>query len=80
MAYYKYAEKTNKDKNAICNTLFGSQTYFGRCVGFCQMKGKYLTVKQLRIKGCLKKNCKHLYKIQDSVFWQQRDVKKKKSL
>ena len=55
MAFYKYTPKTNGDRYSICKTLFGCQTYFYKCVGYCQKKGKYLTAKQLKNKECLKK-------------------------
>lgn len=79
MAFYKYTPKTNGDRYSICKTLFGCQTYFYKCVGYCQKKGKYLTTKQLKNKGCLKKQCKCLVKLEDRTFWKLREQKKNKA-
>ena len=79
--YYRYIPKTNLDPNQICNTLWNSQTYYSKCVAYCCRKGKYLTVKQLRIKECLRKQCSYLQKIEDRPFWKYREqIKNKKKL
>lgn len=75
--YYRYVPKSNPSPYDICNTLFNTQTYYSKCVGYCTKKGKYLTAKQLKGKQCLKKQCRHLVKIESHPLWKWRDNKKK---
>lgn len=70
--YYKYRPKENDEPYAICNTLYGTRTYYYKCIGYCTRKGKYLTTKQLKGKGCLGKQCPHLVKIEDRTFWKRK--------
>lgn len=42
---------------------------------YCKLKEVSLTAKQVKSKGCLKKNCWHLVKY-DHEFWRQRELQK----
>lgn len=44
---------------------------------YCRKKGVSLTVRQMKKKECLKKNCWYLVKY-DHEFWRQRDLAKEK--
>lgn len=55
---------------------------FGTCsnnvAGYCRRKGKYMTVKQIRGKNCLGKQCFHLDKNEEHEWWAQRERTKQK--
>lgn len=48
------------------------------CAGYCKLHGVGLTVKQIRTKECLAKNCWHLNKNENHEWWQQRERMKSK--
>lgn len=68
-------EQTNE--SIIVDVLYGSQTEKSNCCGFCKMKHKYLTVRQMKTKQCLGKQCNALAKIEEHPFWEIRDQKLK---
>lgn len=43
------------------------------CVGYCRYHKYYLTEKQLKRKGCLKKQCKRLLRLDKNPFWKKRE-------
>lgn len=45
---------------------------------YCKRKGCYMTVKQVKKKECLKKECHHLDKKEDHEWWKQRELLKQK--
>lgn len=47
------------------------------CAGYCHLHGAGLTVKQIRNKDCLAKNCWHLEK-KEHEWWNQRERTKEK--
>ena len=47
------------------------------CAGYCKKHCKWLTVKQIRTKECLSKNCWHLEKMEHE-YWHQRERMKAK--
>ena len=47
-------------------TLFG--TYSDNCCGYCELHQCALTVKQLRAKECLGKECWHLKKNEEHMY------------
>ena len=55
---------------------------FGTCsdnvAAYCELHSKYMTVKQIRHKDCLKKECWHLQKKEDHEWWAQRQRIKQK--
>ena len=59
----------------IVEILYGTETYFWRTVAYCTYHHKYLTVKQLKQKHCLAKQCKCLKKLKHR-YWEQRERKK----
>lgn len=46
--------------------------------GYCNYHRCHMTVKQLRCKNCLGKNCKHLVKNEAHTYWKQREVTKQR--
>lgn len=74
--YYRYVQKVNPDPFDICNTLYGTQTYYKKCAGYCCKKGKYLTERQIKGKECLGKQCKYLVKIETHPLWKKREKRK----
>lgn len=60
-------------RNQLVDVLYGGQTEKCKCCGYCKKKGKYLTVKQMRKKECLGKQCKYLDKQENHTFWKQRN-------
>ncbi len=47
-----------------------------QCVAYCPYHKYYLTAKQLKQKGCLKRGCKILQKI-EHVYWELRKQRKR---
>ena len=65
--------------NDIVEVLYGTETYLWNCPGYCKYHKKYLTVRQIKQKHCLGKQCKCLNKL-DHKFWEQRERKKQRKL
>ena len=57
-------------------TLFSG--YSDNCCAYCKLHSCSLTVKQLKVKECLKKECWHLLKNEDHAYWRQREIMKQK--
>lgn len=56
-------------------TLYGGESK--NVCAYCKRKGCYMTVKQVKKKNCLKKECHHLDK-KDHEWWIQRALLKQK--
>lgn len=57
-------------------TLFNSCS--DNCCAYCKLHDCSMTVKQMKKKECLKKQCWHLEKNESHDIWRQREQKKKK--
>lgn len=68
MCYYAGKEKTMEVLYGTCSE---------NCAGYCHLHGTGLTVKQIRNKDCLAKNCWHLEK-KEHEWWSQRERTKAK--
>ena len=53
-------------------------TYSNNVCGRCKLKNCNLTVKQVKSKKCLQKNCWHFVKYENHEWWKQRDILKQK--
>ena len=53
-------------------------TYSDNVVGYCKYHKCCLTVKQMKCKNCLGKQCLHLQKNETHQYWHQREVLKQK--
>ena len=53
-------------------------TSSSNCCAYCKYHTCSVTVKQMRAKNCLQKQCRHLIKNEDHQFWKQREVVKKR--
>lgn len=51
--------------------LFNSES--NNCCGYCKYHLANLTVKQMRAKECLQKECRHLVKNTEHQYWRQRE-------
>jgi hypothetical protein len=58
--------------------LYDSEIAAHHACGFCQHHHSYLTVKQMRCKNCLQKECRHLVKNENHQYWRQREFIKQK--
>lgn len=56
--------------------LFNS--YSDNCCAYCKLHHCSMTVKQMRAKSCLQKQCWHLAKNENHQFWRQREKTKQK--
>lgn len=56
-------------------TLYNN--YSDNCCAYCKLHQCAMTMKQLRKKECLKKQCWHLDKIKEHPVWKQREHMKK---
>lgn len=65
-----------EDKSEIVQALYFTECEFRKCLGFCKYHQAYVTVKQLKQKECLAKECPHLIKTEHE-FWIERDKKLK---
>ena len=45
---------------------------------YCRYHKCFMTVKQMRCKDCLKKQCHYLVKNEDHQYWKQREAAKQK--
>lgn len=52
-----------ENNSVIVDVLYGSQSEKSNCCGYCKLKHKYLTVRQMKTKQCLGKQCNALSKI-----------------
>ena len=57
-------------------TLYNS--YSDNCCAYCKLHKCSITVKQMKRKECLKKQCRHFEKNIEHDIWRQREVQKKK--
>jgi len=64
-----------QDTEVLVNVLYGGQSPINHCCGYCKLKGKYLTVKQMKRKECLGKQCNALAKLEVHPYWKKRDIK-----
>lgn len=56
------------------NCLFGTTS--DNIAGYCCLHNKNMTVKQIKYKECLGKQCKYLRKNEEHDWWRQREVVK----
>ena len=59
-------------------TLYGCESE--NCAAYCKLHGCCMTVKQLRKKNCLGKQCHHLEKIETHDYWRHRAAIKQKRI
>ena len=64
------------DPMEICQCLYNTESYFCRCVGYCEFHKAYLTAKQLKTKNCLGKQCDALIRQTSHQFWVERSLLK----
>ena len=60
----------------VVKGLYNSELDKNRACGFCSYHHAYMTVKQLRCKNCLQKQCHYLVKNEEHKWWKQREEKK----
>ena len=53
-------------------------TYSDNTAAFCRLHRCSMTVKQMRCKDCLNKQCRHLVKNEEHQYWRQRELIKQK--
>ena len=53
-------------------------THSNNVVAYCKYHHSGMTVKQMRCKNCLGKQCKHIQKNEEHQYWHQREVQKQK--
>lgn len=53
-------------------TLYGSMADCSKIIGFCYRHKTGITVKQLKRKHCLAKQCNALKRYEDHPYWRQR--------
>lgn len=56
--------------------LFGTSS--NNCCAYCKLHHCSMTVKQMKAKNCLGKQCWHLAKNEEHQYWKQREVVKQK--
>lgn len=56
--------------------LFNSQS--NNCCAYCRLHHCSMTVKQMKAKNCLQKQCWHLVKNEQHAYWKQRAATKQK--
>ena len=56
--------------------LFNSES--NNCCAYCRYHAASMTVKQMKAKECLNKQCRHLVKNATHAYWKQRDIVKQK--
>jgi hypothetical protein len=58
--------------------LFNS--YSNNCCAYCKHHHCSMTVKQMKAKGCLQKQCWHLVKNEQHQYWKHREYVKQKRI
>lgn len=53
-------------------------TYSDNTAAYCRLHHCSLTVKQIKCKNCLGKQCWHLFKNEEHQYWRQRELIKQK--
>lgn len=48
------------------------------CCAYCKFHHCSMTVKQMKLKECLQKQCRHFVRNVDHQYWRQRNVAKQK--
>ena len=56
--------------------IFGTES--SNVAAYCKHYNKYMTVKQIKCKNCLQKQCWHFEKNYDHKWWAQREEMKAK--
>ena len=59
-------------------TLFGCES--NNCAAYCKLHKKCMTVKQIRQRNCLQKQCWHLERNEEHNWWHQRAATKQKRI
>ena len=54
--------------------LFHTQS--DNVAAYCRYHHGHLTVKQMKCKNCLQKQCRHLIKNEEHQYWRQRELTK----
>ena len=57
-------------------TLYGSCSE--NCAGYCKRHCRHMTVKQIKGRNCLGKQCWHFVKNEEHSWWAQREAAKQK--
>ena len=60
----------------VKKVLYGGES--NNVCAYCKRKGCYMTVKQMKKKECLKKECHHLDKNEEHEWWKQRELLKQR--
>lgn len=71
-------EDAMEDREEEQHTLYGtklSETDAGNIVGYCQKHRAYITIKQMRKKECLRKECRYFRRV-ENPFWEERAERK----
>ena len=55
-------------------------SYSNNCCAYCKYHHCSMTVKQMKAKGCLQKQCWHLVKNEQHQYWKQREAIKQKRI
>lgn len=58
-------------------TFYGSEALEYRCIAYCWKHHKWMTVKQMKRRGCLGKGCDALQRKDGHPYWARRELKKK---
>ena len=56
--------------------LFNTES--NNCCAYCRYHSCSMTVRQMKAKNCLGKECRHLVKNEGHQYWKQRDIVKQK--
>lgn len=65
-----------QNTNEMLPGLYGSEIARNRAVGWCHFHKSALTVKTMKCKECLKKQCDALERYSEHDFWRQHEQKK----
>ena len=68
-----------KSPNDTVQVLYGTESKLWNCPAYCKLHHRYLTVRQIKQKHCLGKECKYLDKLEHK-YWEQRARKKLRKL
>ena len=71
-----YEMPARMEDAVVEKTLYNAQS--NNCCAYCRHHQAYMTVKQMKCKNCLGKQCRHFVKNEAHQYWRQRELIKQK--
>lgn len=67
------------ENSKLVKTVCWSEAKESKAVAYCHKHHRFMTIRQMRTKGCLQKGCNRFEKV-DCSYWKEREIKKERKL